>query len=215
MKALKNITVFILILAIVLAVGCAPSADKVTIGKLDGTVYTNDYFNLKLELPAEWHVATEEEKAMLTNAGADIVGGDNDNLKKQLDLSKEKTLNLVFAFQHTLDYTEGFNPNFMCIAENLGLAGFAVKNGEDYLNATRSLIEQSQLPYSFEEIGTETIGGKEFYVMPTSIDVGGLIISQKYYSAVQKGYALNFITSYSSEEELATVSNILGTVKFK
>ena len=77
-------------------------------GTQEGTKYTNDYFGLELGIPEDWHIATEEEKAALMQAGQEAIAENNEDLAKQIDLSKEKTLNLMFAFRYPLTH-QGVN----------------------------------------------------------------------------------------------------------
>ncbi len=213
MKALKNSLVILLILLSIFLIGCTKKTNDVTLGEINDNTYTNDFFNMKIDIPKDWYLATKEEMDQLTNMGNQAISGDDKKLEKQLDLAKLKTLNLLFIFKHPLNYNEGVNPNFMCIAENLGLAGASVKTGKNYLDSAKTLMQQAGLPYTFSEYGKESIGGKEFTTMDATINLGDLVITQRYHTAIIEGYALNFILSYTTEEEYSQLKNTLNTVK--
>ena len=216
MKIIKTTVGLILAASLVFATGCSNSAKKaITMGTLDGTKYTNEYFNFELNVPESWHIATEEEKAAITKAGQDAIAENNEKLGEQIDLSKEKTLNLMFAFRYPLTH-QGVNPSVLCMAENLGLLGsVTVKSGKDYLAMTKTGMEQTGMPYTFGEVTTEKLGDKDFDTMEATIDAGEIKLTQKYYAAIFDGYALVFINTFSSEEEASETKGLLDTVSFK
>lgn len=217
MKRFKSTIIILLLVVFAFTTGCSKKSKKeITLGKMDGKTYTNEYFGLTYTIPDSWAIATDEEKATLTKAGQEAVANGDEKLKKQLDLSKEKALNLVFAFKHPLSYAEGFNPNFFCIAENLSIANsLSIKSGADYLTASKELMKKSGIPYVFKDLTSEKLGGKNFDVMEVNIDIQGIQIHQKYYSTIIDGYALNFISSYSTDEELNEINKISETIKFE
>ena len=184
-------------------------------GVVEENNHSIDYFNLSLNVPEWWTIASEEEKALLLQAGQEVIAENNEKLAEKMDLAKEKTLNLLFTFQHPLSYVDGINPNVICVAENLGLLGsVVVKTGKDYLDISKSSLEQTGLGYTFKEYTTETLGGKNFDVMETGIDLGILVITQKYYVMLMDGYALVFVNTYSTEDEANENQIMLNSVKF-
>ena len=129
MKIIKTTVGLILAASLIFATGCSQknnssngkddaNAKKITMGTQEGTKYTNDYFGIELNVPESWHIATEEEKTALMQAGQEAIAENNEDLAKQIDLSKEKTLNLMFAFRYPLTH-QGVNPSVLCTAENL------------------------------------------------------------------------------------------------
>jgi hypothetical protein len=216
MKLFKSTLSIILALSLIFATGCSNGVKKaITMGTLDGTKYTNEFFGLDLNVPESWHIATEEEKAAIMQAGHDAVAENNEDLAKKADLAKEKTLNLLISFKHPLTH-QGTNPNVIIMAENLGLLGsVAVKTGKDYLEITKTGMEQAGMGYTFSDTTTEKLGGKDFNVLVCTIDAGTVIVTQKYYAAIIDGYALAFITTSYSDEEAADIKGFIDNVTFK
>ena len=216
MKLFKSTLSLILAASLIFATGCSNSAKKaITMGTLDGTKYTNEYFGLELNVPESWHIATEEEKAAITQAGQEAIAENNEDLAKKLDLSKEKTLNLLISFKHPLTH-QGTNPNVIIMAENLGLLGsVAVKTGKDYLELTKTSMEQTGMGYTFSETTTEKLGGKDFDALVATINAGTITVAQKYYVAIIDGYALTLITSSYSDEETADIKGFMDNITFK
>ena len=117
------------------------------------------------------------------------------------------------VFKHLMGTPVSFNPNIGGVAEKVShMPG--IKRGKDYLFHARKLLESSQIKASFpEEIYTEEIGGYSFDVMSVETQMPGVLVKQKYYTVVLKGYALGFIISYSNGEEEATLKDILKTIQ--
>jgi hypothetical protein len=225
MKIIKSTIGLFLAASLIFAAGCGKkdtpneagkSAPKtITMGTQDGNKYTNDYFGLELNVPEGWTIASEEEKAALFQASQDVIEEKNKYLAKKMDLSKEQTLNLMFAFKYPLTH-QGINPSVFCMAENLGLLGKAtVKSGKDYLAMVKSSMEQTGMPYTFGDVITEKLDNKDFDVMEASISAGDIKVTQKYYAAIFDDYALTFIETYSNEEEASDTKSLMDTVIFK
>lgn len=66
-----------------------------------------------------------------------------------------------------------------------------------------------------KDIYSETLDNKNFDVMELAIDLGPMTVKQKYYAAVIKGYALSFVISYTNEEELSSLNQIIESINFE
>ena len=51
--------------------------------------------------------------------------------------------------------------------------------------------------------------------METELKLGEMIVRQKYYVTIKKGYAVCFVTAFSTDEEQESLHKILETVKFE
>jgi hypothetical protein len=125
------------------------------------------------------------------------------------------TLNLLSAFKHPVGTPVPFNANIVCMAERIRhMPG--IKKGKDYLYHSKRLLESSQMQVKFPmEMSTESIGGREFDVMYTTMSMAGVTIYQKYYVVISKGYALAFIVSFTTAEDESALQDIINTVSFK
>lgn len=211
----KIILTLVMVVAILFSVtGCKLPAEEIDLGTMEGTTYSNEYFKMTLEVPESWSVLNEDEKKELMDKGMELVAGDDKDFEKQLKNSEYRSVYLISAYKHPLNTQVDFNPNIMSIAEKISFYQ-GVKDGKEYLEESKKLLEKTEVPYKFEkDIYSEKVGDKDFYVMETFIEVGDMKITQEYYSRIDKGYALNFILSYSSEDDKKAVEDILATVKF-
>ncbi len=76
-------------------------------------------------------------------------------------------------------------------------------------------LGETGFPYAFSEPSTETIGGKSFDTIETSIEYEGFSINQKYYSILLDNYVLSFIATYFSEDDLNEINDMLANAKFE
>ncbi|WP_315793382.1 hypothetical protein [Paenibacillus sp. BIC5C1] len=190
------------------------SSKDVELGTTEKGSYNNDYFGVSLKFPEAWEFQDAEGMNELTNASSEVIAGDDETKKKQIELSQAKTLNLLMASQYPLNGSQ-VGPSAMAIAEKVSLLQ-GIRTGKDYLKATKKFMMDSQFPYEYKEFTTETIGGKEMDLMQITMDAGnGSTITQDYYSTIIEGYAFNFIFTYLDDTTKAEIDNIKKSVQFK
>ncbi|WP_408892501.1 hypothetical protein [Paenibacillus taichungensis] len=190
------------------------SSKDVELGTTEKGSYNNDYFGVSLKFPEAWEFQDAEGMNELTNASSEVIAGDDETKKKQIELSQAKTLNLLMASKYPLDGSQ-VGPSAMAIAEKVSLLQ-GIRTGKDYLKATKKFMMDSQFPYEYKEFTTETIGGKEMDLMQITMDAGnGSTITQDYYSTIIEGYAFNFIFTYLDDTTKAEIDNIKKSVQFK
>lgn len=208
----KSLSLMLLVALVVMGSGCAKGTIE-TGAVSDQNVYSNEYFKMNISLPEDWTIASEEEMNQMMEAGNEIAAGDDTGKKLALELSKLKT---VYLF--TASNPNGNGSSFVGIAENLSL-NKDIKSGEDYLNHVKESLEelQGQVPYQFnKDIYTKNIGGKEFGVLEAMVDIGAEVpLMQYYYVAIENNYALCFLSTSVTDEDLIVLTNILPTVSFE
>jgi hypothetical protein len=208
-------------IACCILVGCSrtPSKtaeDEIGYGTVKDHVYSNSYFNnMSVTLPEDWALQSRKAQEELNEMGNDIIAGDNDNLKRQLQSQTEtQTVTLFSLFKHELGAPVNFNPNIICTAERVSyLPG--VKDGADYLELMKTTINSGQLKYKFsEEFSKETLAGTSFDVMIMELNLGIMTVRQKCFATKIKDYVLAFAISYTTEKEEKELMKILDTLQF-
>lgn len=206
------------LLLTILFSGCKveTTPDNFDYGKVEGHKYVNSYFDLEMDVPADWFVQSQEQMDNITKVGKDMVAGDDENMKAIVKASDVNTANLLGVFQHEYGSAVAFNPNFLVVAENVKAAP-GIRTGSDYLFQSRRLLTQSQFQYdrideSFEK---ETINGTDFYKMNAEVSLMGITIRQIYYSTILKGFSFNVIISYSSDEQKDALLKVINSMTFK
>ena len=208
----KSLLLMLLVALVVMGSGCAKGI--IDVGTVsEQNIYSNEYFKMNISLPENWTIASEEEMNQMMEAGNEIAVGDDTGKKLASELSKLKTVYLFIASN-----PNGNGSSFVGIAENLSF-NKDIKSGVDYLNHVKIGLEehQDQIPYQFnKDIYTKNIDGKEFGVLEAMVDIGAEVpLMQYYYVAIENNYALCFISTSVTDEDLMILTNILPTVSFE
>ncbi len=214
----KRIYFIGLLLLAVIITSCQMNGkpDNFDYGKVENNVYSNTFFNMKMNLPSGWVVQSQEQMNNLNNAAKNLITGDDTKLKAVIKASEVNSANLLAVFQYEVGSPVDFNPNIMIVAENLKIAP-GIKTGSDYLFQTRKLLKQSQLKYDELDsvFAKEVISGVDFYKMNALMKYMGLEIKQVYYSTVMHGFSLGIIISYVTDEQKAVLMKSIDSLEFK
>lgn len=184
-------------------------------GKIVNGTYSNNYLGFSIQFDTTWEVQSDEQKQMLEDIGKEYVGGDDEDFKKTMEASKVNTANLLMLFKHPLGTIETFNPSFVVVAENVkNYTG--IKDGKDYLNQAKKLLQASQMQYAFNKpIYKRNMGKHEFFVLEGSIGIADNAVIQEYITTVVNGFCLSFIATYSDDTEKTDLHEFLSTLKFQ
>ncbi|MDQ0091510.1 hypothetical protein J2T12_004947 [Paenibacillus anaericanus] len=208
-KKLGVMTV-IMILTLVMVTACGGKGKEVSLGVTESGSYTNDYFGVSLSFPTDWEVQDAAGMNEIANAGQEMIAGEDETKKLQLELSKAKTLNLLLVSQYPLNGPDP-SPSVTVVAEKVP----GMKAGKEYLDPTKKTLIDTGIPYEFKEISTVKIGGKDMAVLESWFDAGELVVTQNYYTAIIEGYAFSFIITHFDDESKAEVDKIIESITFK
>jgi len=213
----RNIrTLTLVFLATVMTSNCfLAKPEKVDPGAIDGSTYSNKFFKMTLKIPDKWLAHSQDETNPLRKQGAELVAGQNKAMKDQIEAAEKSIVYLIHVSRYPLGYTGAFNPSFQCNAEKMGILS-AGSTSSDYLANFRKLISQGQgqLKYTLSDNYAQSIGGMNFMALDAEATIGQVSIHQKLCVSVIKGYALSFIMTYSSEDDLYTLNDVLKSVSF-
>jgi hypothetical protein len=205
-----------ILLFIIVLTGCGRfgKPDDFDYGVVENGKYINTFFKCKMDLPSKWVIKDQNQRDSLMKEGSKEVAGDNARLKAALKVSEVNTANLLTAFQYEEDSVIIYNASFLLIAENVRNSG--IKNGDDYLYATKKFLAKSEFKYDSidENFTKEVIGGKDFYKMNATKNIGDVTVKQIYYSTVLKGFSFNAIISYVTDEQKEELQKSLMTLEF-
>ncbi len=189
--------------------------DTFDLGEVQNSTYHNNYFDLTIPVPDSFQVQSQEETNQLMNLGIDAIGETNAQLKKQLVAAAVKNAYLLTAFKYPIGTdTVDFNPSIVVVAENVTQL-LNVKRGEQYLAATQKLLKKAGMEYVFsDEIIQKNIDKTPFAFMEGYLDVGGMTITQHYYTRIDKGFALNIIISFLTKEDEREMNQIIDGISY-
>lgn len=183
-------------------------------GELHGRTYENRYFGVSISIAEGWTVQDEILRNQITNKGKDLVNDDDPKLKEQLLAAVDNTRNLLTVTQFPPG-TPGSNAVLIVGAEKIG-QGAGIVTNEDYLLASKEAFKHMKVPTTLaKDTYTEVLGGRPFSVIHLEYKTPGGIVKQRYYARLTKGFALFFIVTYHSEEQLTTQLKMLETLRFQ
>lgn len=206
----------LVLVALLSSAGCNKEpANEIEFGTVENCVYQNSYFPLSITLPMEWSVHNLESRQHIMEVGNQILAGEDKNLKAIVKASSLNTVYLLSVSKYPIGATVPSNPTLQCIAEKIRhMPG--IQTGKDYLFHLRKVLESGQMDITFPcEVVSKSIGGKDFDLLQTEISMRGIIIRQKIYVTVIKGYALLITESFSTDDESEELGSILNTLTFK
>lgn len=206
---------------LILATGCTPDYTEQYRKAVDtyyGTVtedhYSNPWLKTELDLPANWNIQEDPIKAAVVAAG--------DQIKDQeaLDTAVKSVeggavYNLLQVFKNPLENQTDFNPSLIMMVERI--EGKGITDAVAYLEASRQVMEQRQMPMGFEQkleadIDAVDIGGLEFAHLPIVIETSLFTINQDYYALMLDDKMLGFSVSWRDEAERIEMMNALSTL---
>lgn len=186
-------------------------------GKIEQNTYTNSFFGHTMTIPEGWFVQDEDVQKQLSAEGAKAIGGNN--LVEALKASEITTANLMMVSQFDIATHADpsvLNANFTLVAENLGIAEISVKDGSAYLEASKKQFSQNNVPITINgESKTIDVDGKTFHYFDAVLTMQGQQIKQRYMATVLNGFALLYVATYGTDDQLEKLMDILKTSKFE
>lgn len=168
-------------------------------GKLVGKTYTNKGFGFEITFPDEWFIPDQDYEAYMLKNGYDL---------------RLKVPPTIKIFQTAYKYMPGMAENSVVrvAVENLKLQP-QIKDAVDYFDAMRKTFATAKTPadFKYSETKAEKLGTKQFAYLDSSSDETG---KKRIYATVKNGYALMFMITYSDDEDLKTLRNILAEGNF-
>lgn len=171
-------------------------------GKIENSIYKNEFFNFQLNLNENWQILSiEENKELLENQSKNL-----ENITTALLLS---TMQFELGKEDSL-----FNANLVVIAENIK-NNKRINNEADYLMLTRSALLQQEGEREFLSKALETIDldDNTFSIMRVKVEEQGVVYFQDYYTELNNGFAITLIQSYKTEEQKAVLDEIVESYK--
>jgi hypothetical protein len=179
-----------------------------TVGRFDGAVYTNPFFGLTIAFPEDWTILTRKQMAELMKLGQDMIGEYREDLADSMKLSQEKTIYCFIVFGKN-----DSNVNMVCT--NLKVSGLAATDPETFLKYAKIGLQSQSLPFTFGDITALKIAGKDFAMMTGEFEVNGVKGLQRYYCAIQKGYAMMLTLSATSQADMDALAGVVAAMDIK
>jgi hypothetical protein len=204
-------------LCVLVSGGCAKKdVGRIDAGKVEGSVYRNEYLGFTLRIPSDWSVQDRKAQEEQRRTGEKMLSGDNKSMQAMFESGASRTVDLIMLFKYPPGSPVSFNPNIAGVAENVAHAP-GIRTGGDYLFHYRRVLQASQAKFSFtRDVYTETIGGAEFHVLTTETSpLPATVVKQEHYATVRKGYVVVLVLSFTTDEERKALRDVLDTGVFE
>lgn len=181
------------------------------LGKVEGSTYTNRYFGISLKAPKGWTILDVSATSMRQNAKDLVRDEKNQNFKRGMEESVDRTTALFSAFK--LPQGSQFNAVLVCLAERVPTA--IVKTPRDYYNLmlnTFKLSEEVQVEV-IEPFRTKKIGAKEFGTYTIKLSTNAGVLMQKQLITVKSAYALGIVFNYTEESDLRSFDETIDSIR--
>ena len=210
-RAVRLAFIVFLAVSLVALQGCRKKLD---LGKLEGGVYTNEFFSMRLTLPSQWVVGGEAEQKRLREAGAKTIKTDNFLKDLAMKNSEQRTTQLLLVSKGAWGTTP-LNSSIICMAEQIPALS-TVSRGSEYLASMKSMLQYSSVSMrTVQDVYPVEVGGKLFYGLGVAVKAGPMEIPQTYYAYVSHGYALVFIITTFTDEDRETIDSMIKSITFK
>lgn len=180
-------------------------------GRVENSIYMNDYLGFSLRLPEKWSIVSDDEVALAQQKGVETFTKGNDISKKIDEGYKKNVRALIVIVKDTATQEE--YAKFQTSIERLPYK--SMKTSVYASMATKYLIQGFKNIETVGEIKFVNIGGKEFAVADINLKTDDKVIKAKIYMIVYKGVGLGLIFNYVNEKDLQTLENILKSFSFK
>ena len=182
-------------------------------GKVTGRTYTNATFNFEVTFPDTWLIPDADFEAYMKKQGFDLSLKAPDSLpaasQTKINQAVKRVNILLTAYRSMPGATD--NAIVRISVENLA-ANPQIKDAVDYFDAIRTTYKVITLPYDFKYSDTkaEKLGAKQFAFLDTSTNAG----KKRMYATVRNGFAIMFTISYTKDEDLQTLRQVLEDGNF-
>ncbi|HJQ31608.1 MAG TPA: hypothetical protein VJ866_05500 [Pyrinomonadaceae bacterium] len=210
MKTTSSLLAFtFVLLSLSLAARAQQPAAAPDYGTLDGSVYTNRFFGLTLNIPEGWLPQGEHAKQEIREKGRELIGPDDPEVER----NARRVFNLLTVFRYPPGTSGPVNPTLLCSAERLPAAGVT---DAVYMAGLKRLIQSTRARVTVDrDVYAETLGGQTFSVIVVTSEFRGAVTHHKFYARIMKGYALTISLSYATPEPLPEQTAALKSVRFR
>lgn len=217
------------LIAVLMIVFCAPAraqepkpapqafapglAEVIASEKLEGSVYTNGFLGLRLQVKEGWRFVDDESKKRIMEEGKKFTKPSESVQRADMDKSITNSAVLVTLLQSP--EVQPVPGSFILAVEKLP-ANSSV-NAMGYVTQLKKLItENSTLSYSLEkDVHPETMNGQPFSALEVFLTKENIRVNQKYACQMRKGFALCFIETYGTDAQLTALNGVIAGLTLK
>jgi hypothetical protein len=182
-------------------------------GSVDGRTYTNKDFGFQVTFPDTWLIPGDDFEDEMKKQGFNLGLKAPDSLppasKATIDRALKRVNILLTAYRSMPGMTD--NAIVRISIENLS-TNPQIKDAVDYFDAIRAMYRTMRLPadFKYSETQAERLGKMQFGYIDTSSSAG----KKRMYATVRNGFAVMFTISYTRDDDLNALRDMLANGNF-
>lgn len=183
-------------------------------GGVDGKTYTNQALNFSITFPVTWLIPNDDFEDYMKKQGFDLTLRAPDSMsmaeRARVNQSLKNVEMLVTAYR-TIPGSDQ-NAIMRVSVEDLK-PNPQIKDAVDYFDAIRNSFKAMRLPadFMYSQTKAEKLGERQFAFLDVTSSAG----KKRMYATVRHGYAILFTLTYSIDQDLETMRQVLADGNFK
>lgn len=181
---------------------------KSFLGNVENGVYKNEFFGVKVDVPAEMHILTKQEQGDARDGGARMLSKDVDGDQEAWERAVKAEVLLLSVSEVKPGTGPSASLNIGVIRQPTGTTPKEVADtAKEFLlrNPAISVVSHSK---------AVELGGRDFSRLELEVKNGGSKLDVRYYVTIVRGYSMTFVVTYLEKEQLDRFEKVLATVKF-
>ena len=179
-------------------------------GYFENGTYINDFLGFSMEFPNNWTIVGDDgiEKQIIIEGSAQLSSGNNNDKRDFVELVNETVLFLFLCSKYPAATPNVLNCNISVICENTSQYGNLTI--DEYISGMKESMNSDNW-YTFKDLASRNINGTIFKAFSAHTDIFGFDVYQRAYLKKLDGYILTFNLTYSDNESLSELDEILNT----
>lgn len=180
-------------------------------GKVENSIYTNDFLGFSFKIPENWVIESEDESAFAQEKGFELMSKGNEISKRTEEVVKKNVRHLIGIAKGKLGTPD--NTNLNIFVERLPLKSISP---DVYAKISMANIKESLNNIeSVGEIKKRNISGKEFAVFEVVVNLNNQKAKIQVLTTIIKGVSLGLVFTNSSEKDLEILDKIIQSITIK
>ena len=178
-------------------------------GRIENSVYVNDVFGFKLNIPNDGVVLNRAQTEVFRNAGADYLKGDNKELSKKLDNELQKQITVFNYVSKPLGATDNSSLVIAVAKQPVGATSNMV------LAETLKELAATGKFELVESLKGVKVGGADFAGIVGKMSVSSLNVNVKFLISMRNGYSFCISSNYQSSNGEKKITDVLNSLEFQ
>lgn len=181
-------------------------------GVLTDSAYSNPYFGIHLQFPADWIIQNKTQIQNIFEIGKKAIEFNDEASNKYMESIDVNSMTLLMLAKYEYGSPVEFNPSLILMAENI-INFPGIKKGSDYHFHLTKLLKESNLDMEVVNSDDSIPTNKHtFYVLECVRNASGIHL--EYYTAIINKFAVSFVIAYKEDDDKNRLLKIIHSLKF-